>query len=190
MSARGYGTVQRLFHWVVTAGVFITIPVAIAMQSELFAEVAGRLYVTHKGLGVLLLLLVVLRLGWRLAFERTSAHEGLDARERWMARAGHVALYALLLGMGITGYIRTVAGGFPIELLDSLGIPPLIGRNDLLAERMSVAHVALGYALIAVIGAHIGAIAHHAWVLRDGVAGRMWPPVSPRANASVEEGDT
>lgn len=189
----GYGTVQRLFHWSVTLLVLITIPIAIAMTSEGFREIGNALYVAHKGLGVVILALVVLRLLWRLAIERRGEDGELSARERWIASAGHVGLYVLLIGMGVTGYLRTVAGDFPIELLDRLGTPPLIEPDDALAARMSVAHAFMGYALVALIAAHIGAITHHAWVLRDGVARRMWPPVQTGGSDSDErssEADT
>lgn len=186
MSARSYGTVHRLLHWSTAALVFLTIPVAIAMTSEGFRRIGDLLYITHKGAGVVILIIVVIRLAWRVAIERPGFDHELSAREHRMAQAIHAGLYFLLLAMAVTGYVRTVAGGFPIELLDRLGVPPLIGIDPELARWMSVAHAFLGYALVALIAVHIGAVAHHALVLKNGVAQRMWPPV---ARGSKDEHD-
>ena len=61
----GYDTVSRLFHWVTVLLVLVMIPVGLAMAQEPPQPWQDRLYVLHKGLGPLVLVVVLLRLAWR-----------------------------------------------------------------------------------------------------------------------------
>lgn len=176
----GYGTVARLFHWVTALLVAVMIPVGIAMTSQGFESIGNQLYIVHKGTGSVLLVLVVLRILWKLTHREPALHGGVPAIQRRIAGTTHWVLLLLLLVMTVSGYIRTVGEGFPIELLNALGIPPLIGENVELARTMSVVHKFSAYLLAALIAAHIGAAVHHALIARDGVMGRIWPPVRPR----------
>lgn len=179
---RGYGTVARLFHWVTALLVFLMIPVGIAMTSQGFESIGDQLYIFHKGAGSVLLVLVVLRILWKVTHREPPLPEGVPAIQRRIAGTTHWVLLLLLLVMTVSGYIRTVGEGFPIELLNALGVPPLIGENVELARTMSVVHKFSAYLLAALIAAHIGAAVHHAVIARDGVMGRIWPPVRPRGS--------
>jgi len=182
----GYGTVSRIFHWVTALLVLLMIPVGIAMTSAGFSDVGDQLYIFHKGTGSVLLVLVTLRVLWRLmrpAPPPLPPH--VPAVQRRIAGATHALLYLLLVVMTVSGYLRVTLGGFPIELLDRFGIPPLVERNEALADRMSVVHKFSAYTLAALVAAHVGAAVHHALIARDGVMSRIWPPIRPRARAGV-----
>jgi cytochrome b561 len=86
----------------------------------------------------------------------------------------------LLFVMPIAGYIRVKAGGFPIESLDWLGVPPLVPRSDALAETAKSVHYAAGIAITGLIALHVAAAAYHGIIRRDGVFSRMWPPFAGR----------
>ncbi len=176
----GYGTVARLFHWITALLVFLMIPVGIAMTSQGFESIGNQLYIFHKGTGSVLLVLVALRILWKVTHRERPLHGGVPSIQRRIAGTTHWILLILLLVMTVSGYIRTVGEGFPIELLNALGIPPLIEENVELARTMSVVHKFSAYLLAALIAAHIGAAVHHAVIARDGIMGRIWPPVRPR----------
>jgi cytochrome b561 len=185
---RGYGTVARLFHWITALLVFLMIPVGIAMTSQGFERQGDLLYIVHKGTGSVLLVLVSMRILWKLLHPVTPLPPGVPPLQRRIAGATHWILLLLLLTMTLSGYVRTVGEGFPIELLDALGIPPLVDEDAELARRMSVLHKFTAYTLAAFIAAHVGAATHQAIIVRDGVMGRIWPPVRPRdAGAGGEE---
>jgi hypothetical protein len=71
-----------------------------------------------------------------------------------------------------------------VEILDAVGIPPLISGAPELSGTLSVIHKVGAYLLVAVVAMHVAAAAHHALILRDGVFSRMWPPW--RRDAAVE----
>ena len=174
---KGYPVLNRLLHWGMALMILVTIPVGIAMTSGGFSGIADVLYVTHKGLGVLIGVALVLRLLWRwVGPNPPPLPEAIPPVERVAARWTHRLLYLLVGAMALTGYFRTLGGGFPIEILDALGIPPLMGRNEALADRLSVMHKFLGYLTVATIAAHVGAVVQHTVFVRNGIFQRMWPP--------------
>ena len=95
----------------------------------------------------------------------------------------HVGLYATLLVMAISGYVRVTTGGFPIEMLEALGVPPLLPRNEQVAKVAETVHATTILVLLVLIAMHVGAAAYHGIVRRDGVFSRMWPPARPKGQA-------
>lgn len=176
-TATGYGTVHRFFHWFSALLILATIPVGLAMTSEGFGGVRDALYVAHKSLGVIILAVLVLRVAWRAVAPRPpSLPDSVPPLQRRLAEWSHMGLYVLVGVMGVTGYLRVVAGDFPVEILDALGIPPLISDAPNLSSWLSVVHKVGAYLMVAGLAVHIAAATHHALILRDGVFGRMWPP--------------
>jgi cytochrome b561 len=78
--------------------------------------------------------------------------------------------------MVVSGYVRVTTGGFPIELLNAVGIPPFLPRSESAANIAKSIHATAKYGLIVLILMHVGAAAFHGLVLRDRVFWRMWPP--------------
>lgn len=177
MHAKGYATVQRLLHWITVLFVLAMIPAGIAMTHKAFAPVQDLLFVVHKNGGVILGLLLVARLGWRLTHRPDPLPASMPLVQRRVAALIHGLLYVLLLTMVTSGYLRVVGGGFPIELLNALGIPPLVPNLGAAATISSAVHKFASYALVAVVMVHVTAALQHALVARDGVMQRIWPPV-------------
>ena len=179
-SAAGYGTVARMLHWLTVLLVAIMLGAGIAMTSEGFAAWGDQLFILHKNLGVIVFVVIVIRLAWRLFNKPAPLPATLSDRERRIAAVSHALLYILLLAMTITGYLRVVGGGFPIEMLNALGVPPLVSRMDEIATILSVVHKFTAYLLVAVIATHVTAALHHALIAQNTVMKRIWPPVAPR----------
>lgn len=173
----GYGTTARMLHWLVAALVLAMIPVGLLMvQDGLDRGLGDALYLFHKNVGSLLIAIIALRLVWRLTHSPAPLPATMPAWQRRAAGLSHLALYALMVVMPLSGYVRVRAGGFPIEGLDALGLPTLIPRSKPLADAASSLHALAAWALIAVLALHVGAALHHALIRRDGIWGRMWPP--------------
>ena len=174
----GYGTVSRLFHWVTVVLVAVMIPVGIVMIQDVPRSVQDPLFILHKGLGPFVLLVVVLRLLWRLWHPAPALPASVPALQQKVARLVHVALYFFLILQGVSGYVRVTTGGFPIETLQRLGIPPLFPKSEAVTQVAEQIHVVSAVALIVLIGMHVAAAAYHGIVRRDGVFSMMWPPVA------------
>lgn len=172
-----YTSAQRWLHWIMA---LLILPMVVAgfvmVQSGLPRALQNALFIGHKNIGTLLLLLALLRLALRLKRGAPALPATIPALQRRVAEASHAALYALILLMPLSGYIRVRAGGFPIEALDRLGLPTLVPRSDTLAAAAKTVHELGGYAIAALLLAHIGAALHHGLIRRDGLWARIWPP--------------
>lgn len=173
----GYGVGARVFHWGTVLLVAVTIPIGLIMTQELPRPTQNLLFTLHKAIGITLLLTILARLAWRLAVGAPPPHP-MPRAQRLVAAGVHWALYALIFAMAVSGYVRVVSGGFPIEVLNALGVPPLLPKNEGLASWAKAVHATLAWVLMATITVHVAAAAYHGLVRRDGVVSRMWPPFS------------
>jgi cytochrome b561 len=173
-----YSTPARLLHWIMAVLILLTIPAGFIMvQPGLDRGLQNALFIYHKNVGVLVLILVVARLSWRLWSPPPPLPEHVPGWQARIARLTHLALYVLLIILPVAGYVRVRAGGFPIESLDALGIPPLVPRSDALAETAKTVHYVAGVTITVVLALHISAALFHGIVKRDGVFSRIWPPI-------------
>lgn len=173
-----YGVVARVFHWLTVLLVLIMIPVGVIMTQDVPRHIQDPLFILHKSLGPFVFLVVALRLAWRARNPPPPLPATIPAPQRFAAEAVHWGLYALLLLMAISGYVRVTTGGFPIDSLDALGIPPLLPKNEAVANAAKAVHAACALGLIVLILMHVAAASYHGLVRKDGVFSRMWPPFS------------
>lgn len=178
-TTQGYRKTARIFHWLTAGIILVLLPVgALMVQDGLARAFQNTLFIAHKNVGTLVLLLVIARLIYRWRNPPDLAPAKLPKIQELAAHATHLGLYGLLLIMPLAGYIRVRAGGFPIESLDALGIPALVPRSEALAETAKMVHYYGSYAIAGLVVMHIGAAAFHGVVRKDGIFTRMWPPFS------------
>ena len=172
----GYSAAAKTVHWTMAILILATIPVGFLMvQQGLPRSFQNALFIFHKNTGVVLLALVGLRLVLRWLRPPPPLPDGLPAIQARAAHATHMALYALMIVMPVAGYVRVRAGGFPIEMLDAMGLPTFVPRSETLAEVAKAVHYYCAFLFAIVIAAHVLAGLYHKLVLRDGVFSRMWP---------------
>ena len=173
-----YSATARLLHWIVALMVLATIPIGTAMLQEgISRSTQDTLFILHKNGGVIILVLVLARIVWRALNPPPPLPATLPAVQRLASKVVHLGLYAALLFMAFTGYVRVTAGGFPIEMLDAIGFPRLAPRSDALADTAKALHNVGRFVLVPLILLHLGAAAYHGAIKRDGIFSRMWPPV-------------
>lgn len=176
-----YSKPARWIHWTMA---LLIVPMLIAgyfmVQDGISRPLQNSLFIFHKNIGTLLLLLIVVRLfiRWRNTPPPEPSH--LPVRQARIATITHVLLYALLVVVPLAGYVRVRAGGFPIEALDALGIPPLVPRSDALAGFAKSIHFYGGRAMGILVAMHIAAALFHAIIKRDGIFQRMLPSKGQR----------
>lgn len=173
-----YPVPARLFHWLTAAAVLLMIPAGFVMiQEGLSRPVQDTLFIFHKNTGVAVFVIVVARLLYRAVTPAPPLPDSMPAWQALIARANHVLLYVLLFVMPVAGYVRVRAGGFPIEALDAAGVPSFVPRSEALASTAQTVHLIGAYAISALIALHVAGALYHGLVKRDGVFGRMWPPI-------------
>jgi len=171
-----HAQLTRSLHWIVAIMVLATMPIGVIMLQEGLARpTQNLLFILHKNGGVILLGLVVVRIVWRLVVPAPPMPGHIPRWQATVAKTVQFGMYTLLLVMAISGYVRVRAGGFPVEMLDALGLPGFIPRSDDLAATAKAVHANARFLLAALILLHIGAGMKHL-LARDGIFGRIWPP--------------
>ena len=141
-----------------------------------------RLILYHKQLGVLALILVTLRLLWRVGNVLPRLVETLPDWQKVVARFVHLSFYALMLALPLTGWLMSSAAGIPVSVLGLFTLPDLVPYDDRSFHTLIDVHRYLGYALIVCMAADIGAALRHHFLLRDSTLKRMLPgPDATRA---------
>jgi cytochrome b561 len=177
-TAPHYTTFARLLHWIMAVLVLAMIAAGFLMvQDGLGRSLQNALFIFHKNVGVLVLLLMVLRIAYRLIQPPPPLPADLPSWQARAAGASHLALYILLVAMPVAGYVRVKAGGFPIEALDALGVPSLVPRSEGLADLAKAVHHYGAFVIAGIVLVHVSAAFYHGMLRRDGVFSRMWPPV-------------
>jgi cytochrome b561 len=172
-----YVSAARALHWVTALLVLSTLPAGLVMVQEgLSRPLQNGLFLYHKNIGPIVLILVLLRLVLRVLKRPPPMPDSVFRPQAIAAGVVHALLYLTLLLMAVSGIIRVQAGGYPMEFWDPL-MGGLIGRDETLAEAASAFHALCKTVLIVLIAGHVGAAMIHGLIKRDGVFSRMWPPV-------------
>lgn len=173
-SATTWGVVTRVFHWgmlVLFAGI---LSVGYYMTDLPLGPQKLKVYALHKSVGLTLLALAALRLAWRLG-ERRPLPSPMPAWQAWAASAAHVALYALMFLIPLTGWLYNSAAGFPLQWFHLFNLPALHASDPALKSLAKELHET-GAALLIVLGlAHGAAALKHHFIDHDGTLASMLP---------------
>ncbi|MBD0275378.1 MAG: cytochrome b, partial [Acetobacteraceae bacterium] len=128
----------------------------------------------HKSIGLALIFVVLLRLGWRLTGGKGGAHPGNNDSLALAAKAVHGMLYLALLAVPLLGWLHLNSKGIEVRMF---GIPmPMLADPDRdLSRLLFQAKRWLSYGMLSAIGFHATAALAHHFVFRDGVLTSMLP---------------
>jgi cytochrome b561 len=175
VDAPRYGNFAIALHWLIAALVVVLVALGTFM-TDLPRNTPERAFFVnlHKSLGILTLVLMVVRVGWRLSHRPPPLPSGIPAWRQHVAALVHGVLYAVLLLQPMTGYLMSAFGEYGVRFFD---VPlPAAGRPDpVVREWFASAHRLIAGVLISLIVIHIAAAAGHGLINRDGVLQRMRP---------------
>ncbi len=169
-----YGGVSVLLHWATAALVVGLFGLGLWMTSLSYYDPWYRTGPwLHKGIGVVLVALLLLRLVWRAVNRGPAPEPGHSRLERVAARVAHLALYGLLFAVATAGYLISTADGRPLEVFGWFEIPALVtgipNQEDLAGE----VHYWLAVGLVSLAGVHALAALKHHFLDRDRTLRRM-----------------
>ena len=169
----GYTVTARVLHWVIAVLVLLMIPVGIIIANEWGGPAQTFLYNLHKSTGALLILLIIIRIIYRLTHPAPPLPEDIPAIQRFAAEATHWALYGLVLVQPFIGYVMTSAYPAPVPFFGLFNLPAIWPEDRALSERLSVVHLYVGLAIAVIAAMHIGAALYHHFVRKDHILMRM-----------------
>jgi len=167
-----YSSAQIGLHWLTAVLVLCTI--FLPYGQDLVADWlggTGGVFTLHKSLGLTILLLTVFRLLVRSVHGAPHLLADNAVWQRRAAKAGHLALYLLLLLMPLSGLLF---GRKPVELFWLVQIDPLPLSDGARALARQF-HLTAKYLLFILILGHAGIALWHHYRLRDCVLRAMLP---------------
>lgn len=170
-----YTNTAKFFHWTVAACVLVTIPLGLVMGSLPEGTAMNAGYTIHKSLGVLILMLMVLRLGYRLIVGWPAPEPTITPAQRIASHAVHNLLYLLLIAQGLLGWYANSVYGAATPFFGLFELPSLAEKDEPFAERLFGIHALIGFTIAGLLVVHIGAALYHYFIRRDGVLQRMLP---------------
>lgn len=174
MSPR-YTRTAIFLHWLVALGLIGTFSVGFYMEGLPLSPDKLKLYSWHKWAGMSLLVLVVVRLAWRMSHPAPELPLTMKPMERLIAHAGHWLLYVLMLTIPLSGWLMSSAQGFQVVWFGVLPLPNLVPKSAALGELFTDVHVVLNYTMLVAVAGHIGAALQHHFIKKDTILTRMLP---------------
>mgnify|MGYP000111916134 FL=1 len=170
-----YASLSIALHWLMLV-LLVAVYACIELR-ELFprgSEPRELIKTWHFMLGMLVLVLVTARLWARWRHAAPPISPALPRWQNGLAQLMHLALYALMIGMPIGGWLILSAEGKPVPFF-GLTLPPLTGVDPTVAELVEEIHETAGVVGYWLIGLHAAAgLAHH-YLQRDNTLRRMLP---------------
>ena len=164
---------MRFLHWLMAVLVLTMLGIGIAMVASLGDY--HSLVSIHRPLGIAILILVVIRFVNRQFSTLPPFPPTMSSQERFVAPASEVLLYTLLFVLPLVGWGMLSAARYPIVLLGSLHLFPILPHSVMLYAVLRKTHTFLAYLLFLAFVAHFGAILFHTLIVRDGLLSRMLP---------------
>lgn len=168
-----YTRTAILLHWLIALLVIAQFAWGWWMQTIPKQPVGPRVdaFNLHKSVGLTILALMVVRIAWRLG-HRPPPLPPMPGWQGWAARTTHVALYVLIVLQGLSGYLGSEVSGYPVKYFGNV-LPSWAGKNVALKEICEGVHLAVSFALAAVVALHVLGALKHALIDRDGLLARM-----------------
>ena len=178
-----YSPMARLLHWLTVAFVAVMVPVGLIMTSRaehnIWDGLTNALYSSHKLAGVLLLVLVAVRLGYRLLRGAPADEPGIEAWQRLASHLTHWLIYVLLVAVPVLGWIGISL--YPaLDIFGVFKLPGLVAPNQPQSGTVFMLHKLGAFALLGLVAMHVAAALYHHLVRKDGVLRRMLPGLKPR----------
>lgn len=195
MSAQRYTAVAIVLHWAIALAILLMLPLGFWMHLSIEAgntsQGVFQAFQLHKSIGLTILVLSLLRLGWRVAHKPPPLPAGMPAWEAFAARATHWAFYFIIIAMPLSGWLY-VSAQWSHETHQPLPVPThwfglfrVPNLFDLASQSHAVraqaadaaftAHYVLAYAAIALFLLHVAAALKHHFINRDETLAHMLP---------------
>lgn len=171
-----YGSAPITLHWLMLL-LLISVYACIELR-VLFpkgSDPREALKMWHFMLGLSVLVLASLRLLVRFVAGPAPLIDPPPPKwQQMIAKVMHLAMYALMLGMPLAGWLILSSSGKSIPFF-GLELPPLVEENKVFSEWMKEIHETAGTVGYFLIGLHAAAALFHHYLFRDNTLLRILP---------------
>jgi cytochrome b561 len=161
-------------HWLIALLIIGLGTVGLVMTDMSPSPDKIKIYTLHKSFGITVLMLVALRLAWRLATRHPVPVPG----PRWQtlsASVVHFLLYVLMFAIPLSGWLFNSAANFPLQWFGLAHVPSLWHYDPDVKHLAREFHEIAFWVLIALAALHATAAFKHHYFDRDDTLRRMLP---------------
>jgi cytochrome b561 len=193
-----YGLIAIALHWLIAGAIIAMLVLGFVMvRLTPGTTLQFDAYQLHKSIGLTILGLSLLRLGWRLANPGPPLPASLGRWERRLARLVHAGFYLLMLALPLSGWMMVSASvwNIPTVLFGVIEVPHLPVLSTLEHKKpvetaLKSVHALLGWAAVLLLFLHVaGALKHH-FIVKDDTLLRMLPGVLRQRSAAGRGDET
>lgn len=172
---KGYDPVAKVFHWTIVVLLAVQFALAWTMPEIHRNTQPETLISLHLSFGILIILVMVLRLVWRLFHAVPLATDRVPSWQVAIARATHLLLYALLVVMPVLGWANANSRGWDVSPFGLAALPRIMAAHTPLGHTLGDVHTLLAYVTLGLLGLHVAGALYHHFRLKDQTLARMLP---------------
>ena len=186
-TATAYGLLSIGMHWLVALAVFGLFGLGLWMvELDYYSSWRHTAPELHKGIGLCLFALMLLRLLWRFVSPPPASLSSYSRLTRLGAKLGHSILYLGLFAVMLAGYLISTADGRGISVFGWFDVPASITSIPEQEDVAGAVHFYLAWGLVILAGLHgLAALKHH-FIDRDTTLLRMLGRAQPTSQAHKE----
>ncbi len=168
-----YDIVAKLLHWLTAVLLLLQFSIAWTMPEIHRGTKPERLINLHLSFGMVILLVIILRLVWRLGHQVPLVNGRIPFWQYRAAQASHALLYLLLLALPFMGWANASSRGWTVHLFSLVTLPQILPTGSPLGHELGDIHTSTSYLILALVALHLAAALYHQFWLRDGLLSRM-----------------
>jgi cytochrome b561 len=167
-----FGVIAICLHWLMAVLLIGLVILGLYMKTLNASMFKLNLVYWHKEFGFLALLLVALRLLWRL----TNIDPPLKFLSRFQqisAKSMHFILYILMFSIPISGWMITSTANLSFSFFGLFTVPVITPADPTLHKLAKVIHEWCAYGLIGAFSLHALAALQHHFIYKDPILRRI-----------------
>lgn len=175
--SHGFGLISITLHWLMALLIIALFTVGLWMVDLSYYDPwYKQAPFFHKSVGVIVAMLYISRVTWRMINPPPPPIASIPRTELLLAKAMHLTLYIMMLGVFTSGYMISTADGRPIEVFNLFSIPAFVTPIENQEDIAGTFHYYLACSLIGLASLHaIAALKHHFYD-KDKTLRRMTSP--------------
>ena len=174
MTPKRYSLGSIILHWLIAAALVFQIVFAESLEGPRGPDLFAR-YQLHKSVGITILLLSVLRLGWRFIAPRPAPVAG-PPWAMFLSSAVHFGFYVFMIAAPVTGWIIVSTSKTKVDTLLFGTIPwPHLPVPAWMGEPAGFLHHFMPNVAIALFALHVAGALRHQYLLGTPILSRMLP---------------
>ena len=178
-TASEWGSVSKALHWTIAALIIgSSIFILHVNDSTWWFKSSPAVFITyihwHKALGLIAFVLILVRLFWRRRHPVPQTVALTPFEKLWSHRV-HIAIYALMIAVPITGWLASSFFGSGTKFWGLFEIPSPLPKWKPGVAIGYWAHFVLAWTLLTLVAGHAGAALYHHFIRRDDTLRAMLP---------------